>query len=341
MLFIFASLVAFFIVLPAHAQPITNDQVQAVLKAFEGMNHPPSADILRAKMQNLANHLPELQEEELAKYMSEFLGHDEIRTYADAREFSRKNLERILGPELRDGHRFSDYDLARAIAHEWLADFRHNTNQFPGELHEQPFWYSSRELRKLNLPEGEQSRPFNTDFVGTGNWIFFYVGSGQRYGPVSVYVGHDHAQERGLIFPFVMTMEDLALTSNQSTSTEISVGDASYRDMLANADLKHKLTEARKNLGRFVFTPDDFEKLAGLQLARLLSELERNEPSRYQHAKALLQPGKHEIKDINTLMRESFARAKIPLRYEMRIPVAVPTSVLSMPNCAERVAPTK
>jgi hypothetical protein len=341
----FAVILCFFIAERAFPQTVTLEQAQAVLKAFDGMKYPPRAEILQAKMQNLAERLPEVQAQELSKYMTEFLNEpvSSDRAYSTAHDRSAKNLERVLGRELRDPLRFADYELSRMVARRWLDDFRHNTNNYAGDFQTQLFWYSSTELRRLNLPEGLQSKPFNKDFLGTGNWVFFYVGDGTGYGRNSVHVTRSHAQETGLIFPYVMKMKDLAAVYAQSNpgAAAIAVDEDDYQKMLASPKIKTQMEEARRDLSKFMFTPDDFEKLVTAELARFLSELAQSNTEAYRIAVATLNETQADGKAVRAIVEKSFARAGIPLRYEMRIPVAIPTRYMFAPNCEERVAHSK
>ena len=96
------------------------------------------------------------------------------------------------------------------------------------------------------------------------------------------------------------------------------------------------LTEARKGLANFMFTPDDYEKLTAVLLARYLNQLSRMDRDKYGADIKALQPGQRDRKVTGIVMHDMVISAGIPARYEMRIPVAIDTKHMFMPNCEER-----
>ena len=182
---------------------------------------PNSVDTqtVQNRLQFIGANLADLQEAEIKAYLNFLRENDPIQEsgYAAAVKQSGLNRSRITEGQ-SDLHNTFEYRLARQVVKNGLLRFRHNMVDPPSSIQDLELWLSSKQIQVMGLFGGlQQVGPFNSEFLKTQNWIFFHVDQSHEttYGPHQLFVKGDYAAKHGLIFPFVMGLDELAAAGSK------------------------------------------------------------------------------------------------------------------------------
>lgn len=258
--------------------------------------------------------------------------------YVTLRRLSAANLARLLArfeqtmPGARRlplGHPQLGV-IAQAVEDLRIA-YIHNTNG----LNQRPAFplLSARELMGMGITEKLNTHPFNSEALRThGNVYFFAIPYARRgpfpevrraYGNTSIILSGEFADEWGVLSPYVMRPEDL--------------------EELANAVFPDEMNEVRltgqrewapvvRRLHTLDLRPADFMTLIRETLRLSLEHLAVTDPSVFQQVLESVRTGNglFDVIDRYSVGRLGISFANGYRSLELKIPVAVPTSVLDV-----------
>ncbi|MEZ4744083.1 MAG: hypothetical protein R3B45_16815 [Bdellovibrionota bacterium] len=205
-------------------------------------------------------------------------------------------------------------------------------------------------IEEMGLPNfSATSKPFNK-FIGSTDHVYFFIGIKKKeasatvkseYGDFGVVVDHDYAFKQAWVSPFVMYVDELIEATKQiAPNISQNLFDkkvtviSGFQTMKPEGNIvedKPEILAAMGQLHKLDFTLSDFENIIKTQLLIKLTEIQRQSPEEFDALLASLENslGKSPRVDRVPVISELvFKPLNIPLKYEGRIPVAVPDNQL-------------
>ena len=333
---------------------------------------------IKHQLQSLRKNLEKERIDEMVSYFSYFFGQKFEKKDVESRllAISAKNLHRLASEEPVIN---TDFESLFKALDARINSFMHVQMEDPKLYDVPPLWISSTQLEKLKLPAGIQSDYwFNTSYLKTANWFFFYVGHEDAYASGNqVWLNGDYARKSGYIFPFIMYVSDLVKFGCDVDRVKCQ----ELYDLLKNHDpLALKLGAQSDETARLPISEIvsySFERWT-LQLeewpGKTITDIfQNNSPYRpiMDHFKKLMTNYFFTIDDYQTLLRrlvarylqdpmrarnvrrrlplegkrleefiqDVFAMYGVPERFEFRIPVAIPGRHTELKWCERKLDP--
>ncbi|MBW2731567.1 MAG: hypothetical protein JRH20_04185 [Deltaproteobacteria bacterium] len=214
---------------------------------------------------------------------------------------------------------------------------------------------STHWLEQTGLGSGANSRAFNKDFLASEDNVHFFATFAtpkssvktvvSEYGEFAATMKRRFTRNRGWVSAFVMYPGDLhriarhlapkehreilenfkATAAKRQYEEYVKYGRLDWQHVTAQLD---PWTSVREQLHKLDFTVPDFEKLVKRHLLFELSQLRLSNPTAFRRALRELETGHVDswVHKSSLLKRFVFDPLGMPEHYELKVPVAVPSS---------------